>query len=71
MLKMGDQDSLGAAADFRAALEEARRIDPEGPRVAEVLQYFAHFEDTQARPAEAAKLREQAEIIFKRFEVPS
>jgi hypothetical protein len=71
LLKMGDQDHVGAAADFAAALEEAQRIDPEGPRVAEVLQYLAHFEEGQARPDEAAKHRAQAEAIFKRFEVPS
>ena len=68
MLRMGDGDSSGALAEFEAALVEAQRIDPEGPRVAEVLSTMAIFHGQGGAQAEAEACQARAAKIFSKFE---
>jgi hypothetical protein len=68
MLKMGEADRPGAEAEFQKALEEARRVDPRGPREAEVLSYLAHFHRQGGQEPEAQRFQEAAEAIFSRWQ---
>ena len=68
MLKMGDSDMSGAEAEFQVALAEARKVDPDGPREAEVLNYLALFYGQQGRQADADAASAKAGMIFKKFE---
>lgn len=69
MLKMGDDDRPGALLEFEAALLEARRIDLQGPREAEVLNYLALFHDQGGESEQAIQCRAAATKIFSKFEV--
>jgi hypothetical protein len=67
MLKMGDGDRAAALLEFGAALDEAGRVDPEGPRVAEVLSTMSVFHAQAGEETQAAACRARAEKIFSRF----
>jgi len=68
MLKMADDDRVGALEEFKAALAEARRIDPQGPREGEVLNYMALFHGQGGEENEATRCRDEAAAIFSKFE---
>ncbi len=68
MVCLGDNDEAGALASFQAALAEARRIDPDGPREAEVQNYLAQFHQQAGREAEGRLAQEKADAIFGRFQ---
>ena len=68
MLRMGDSDLSGAEEEFQLALHEARKVDAEGPRESEVLNYLALFYGQQGRQAEADAAQAKAGLIFKKFE---
>lgn len=59
LLSLADGDKAATLAGLDAALAEAGRVDPDGPRVAEVLSYMAqvHSQWGHAAEAEAAKTR--------------
>lgn len=67
LVALGDGDDEGAMAGLRAALAEAGRIDPEGPRVAEVLTYVVQVQRQAGRAAEAAASQERLRAIHARF----
>jgi hypothetical protein len=69
MLKMGDNDRAGALEEFEAALAEAQRIDPEGPREGEVLNYMALFHEQAGETNLAIQRRDAAKKIFSKYEV--
>lgn len=68
MLKMGDNDRAAALDEFNLALNEAQRIDPGGPREAEVLNYMVLFHDQLGETAQAENCRAAAQKIFVKFE---
>ena len=68
MLAMGGQNSAEAEEHFKLALEEARRIDPQGPREAEVLNYMALFYETQGDQIQAELAKKKADEIFSKFQ---
>lgn len=68
LVAFGSGDEAGALAELDLALAEAGRVDPEGPRVAEVLQYVAQLKGQMGRTAEADEAKAKATAIWKRFE---
>jgi hypothetical protein len=67
MVHLGDDDEAGALASFAAALAEARRIDPDGPREAECLNYLAQFYTQTSRSHEARVALEKVVFIYEKF----
>ena len=55
----------GALAQLDLALAEAGKVDPEGPRVAEVLNYVAQLQSQAGRPAEARQALERVAAIWE------
>lgn len=68
MVMMGEGNPAAALKEFQAALDEARRVDPGGPREAEVLSTLALFHEQEGRHEEAGLRRREAEAIFSKFE---
>jgi Flp pilus assembly protein TadD len=68
MLKIGEQDVPGAEDEFNRALEAAKKVDPEGPREAEVLNYMALFYAQLGEAAKADSVKKRADAIFARFQ---
>jgi hypothetical protein len=68
MLCIGDGDRQGALKEFEMALQEARRIDPQGPREAEVLMSRALFHEQSFEEEEASKCRLAANAIYLKFQ---
>ena len=67
LVALGEGDEAGAQAGLDAALAEAGRIDPEGPRVAEVLTYVAQVHLQAGRAVEAAAALARVRAIHARF----
>jgi len=67
MLALGEDDEARALQQLREAEIEAARVDPEGPRVAEVLNYAAQVQAQAGRPAEARAALERVVAIWQRF----
>ena len=67
LIALGENDDAGAMAGLEAALAEAGRIDPEGPRVAEVLTYVIQVHRLAGRRAEAWAALERMKAIHARF----
>jgi hypothetical protein len=70
LVALGEDDFVGALAGLQSALDEASRLDPEGPRVAEVCSYLAQVQlkagDTEAARATQARV----DAIWARFPGP-
>lgn len=64
---LGDNDEAAALAALSAAEAAAAQVDPEGPRVAEVLNYVAQVQMQAQRPAEAAAALARVCAIWERF----
>jgi hypothetical protein len=69
MVHLGDNDDAAALVSFNAALAEAGRVDPEGPRVAECLNYLARFHEQAGRQEEASAATAAARRIEERFNI--
>jgi hypothetical protein len=67
LISLGEDDDAGAMAWLDDAVAEANRIDPEGPRVAEVLTYVAQVHRLAGRKAEAWAALERLKAIHARF----
>ena len=67
MVHLGDNDEAAAQGAFEAALAEAGRIDPDGPRVAECQNYLAQFHTQAGRAKEARAALEAVVRIYERF----
>ena len=67
MVHIGDNDEAGALASFNDALAEARKLDADGPREAEVQNYLAQFHTQAGRPAEARAALEVVVRIYEKF----
>jgi hypothetical protein len=67
LLALGSDDEAEALAQLREAEAEAAKLDPEGPRVAEVLNYVAQLHSQAGRPAEARAALERVTAIWERF----
>jgi hypothetical protein len=67
MVHLGDGDDAAALTAFEAALAEAGRVDPDGPRVAECLNYLARFHEQAGRAEAAAAATAGARAIEERF----
>ena len=67
MVHMGDADEAAALQSFLDALAEARRIDPDGPREAECLNYLAQFYTQTSRNHEARVALEKVVFIYDKF----
>lgn len=64
---LGEGDDAAALAALGAAEAEAARVDPEGPRVAEVLNYTAQVQMQAGRAREARAALERVCAIWERF----
>lgn len=62
-----DTDEPAALAALAQAEQAAQAVDPEGPRVAEVLNYAAQLHRRAGRPAEARAALERVCAIWERF----
>jgi hypothetical protein len=67
MVHLGDDDEAGALMAFSAALAEACRIDADGPREAECLNYLAQFYTQTSRNHEARVALEKVVFIYEKF----
>ena len=67
LISLGEDDDAGAMAWLDDALAEAGRIDPEGPRVAEVLTYLVQVHRLAGRTADAWASLERLKAIHARF----
>lgn len=67
LVALGAGDEAAALAALGQAEAEAARVDPEGPRVAEVLNYAAQVHGQAGRPAEARAALERVAAIWERF----
>jgi tetratricopeptide (TPR) repeat protein len=67
LVALGVGDETAALAALRAAEEEAARVDPDGPRVAEVLNYAAQIHMHAGRLTEARQALERVAAIWERF----
>lgn len=67
MVHMGDNDDAAALASFNDALAEARKLDADGPREAEVQNYLAQFHTQAGRPAKAKAALEVVVRIYEKF----
>jgi tetratricopeptide (TPR) repeat protein len=67
MVHLGDNDEAAALASFTDALNEAKRIDPDGPREAECLNYLAQFYTQASRHHEARVALEKVVFIYEKF----
>jgi hypothetical protein len=67
LLALGSDDEAEALAQLREAEAEAAKLDPEGPRVAEVLNYTAQVHSQAGRPADARAALERVTAIWERF----
>lgn len=64
---LGEGDEAAALASLSQAETEAAQVDPEGPRVAEVLNYVAQVQMQASRPREARAALERVCAIWERF----
>ena len=67
MMAMGADDGAAASAAFAAALVEARRVDADGPREAEVQNYLAQFHTQAGRHKEAREALVVVVTIYEKF----
>jgi hypothetical protein len=67
MVHLGDNDEAAMQASLDAALAEASRVDPDGPRVAECYNYVAQVHTQAGRDAEARAALEKVVRIYERF----
>ena len=67
LLALGSDDEAAALLALGEAEAEAARVDPEGPRVAEVLNYAAQIHGQAGRHAEARAALERVAAIWERF----
>ncbi len=67
LVHLGDNDEAAALAAFHEALQEARRLDADGPREAEVQNYLAQFHVQAGRSVEARTALETVVRIYERF----
>ena len=67
MVHLGDNDEAQVQAELNAALAEAGRIDPDGPRVAECYNYVAQFHIQAGRGPQAREALEKVVAIYERF----
>jgi hypothetical protein len=67
LLALGSDDEAGALTHLRDAEAAAAAQDPEGPRVAEVLNYVAQVHGQAGRAAEARAALERVATIWERF----
>jgi len=67
LVALGDGDTAGALAGLQAALDEAARVDPEGPRVAEVCSYLVQVQRQAGDEAAAAATQQRVDAIWARF----
>jgi hypothetical protein len=66
-LLLFERDEAAALAELARAEAAAAAVDPEGPRVAEVLNYTAQLHRRAGRPAEARDALERVCAIWERF----
>ena len=67
LVAFGDGDLAAALAGLQTALAEASRVDPEGPRVAEVCSYLAQVQRQAGDGAGAAATQQRVDAIWVRF----
>jgi hypothetical protein len=67
MLCIGEADKAGAMKEFQLALSEARSVDPQGPREAEVLSSLALYHEQLSELEEAKRCRADADAIYLKF----
>jgi hypothetical protein len=67
MVAFGEGELDAALQGLQAALDEAGRLDPEGPRVAEVCGYLAQVRLKAGDQAGAASAQARADAIWARF----
>ena len=67
LVALGEDDLPGALAGLGDALAEAERIDPEGPRVAEVCGYLARVQQQAGDAAAARSTQARVDAIWARF----
>jgi hypothetical protein len=67
LVALGEGDLDGALAGLNAALAEAGRLDPEGPRVAEVCSYLAQVQIQAGRTEDARATQARVDAIWARF----
>jgi hypothetical protein len=70
MVAFGEGELDAALSGLEAALDEAGRLDPEGPRVAEVCGYLAQVRIRAGDPLGAAAAQARADAIWARFQGP-
>ena len=67
LVALGEDDLAQALAGLSEALREASRLDPEGPRVAEVCSYLAQVQ-LKAGDLDAARATQaRIDAIWARF----
>ena len=66
MVAQAEGDDKAAEAFFKEALDEAEKVDPDGPRVAEACNYLGAFYQQEGRAAEAIAMVERATAIYER-----
>jgi hypothetical protein len=67
MVAFGEGDLDAALAGLNDAMAEAVRLDPEGPRVAELCGYLVQVRQKAGDAAGAAEAQARAEAIWARF----
>ena len=67
LVALGEGDMAGALAGLNDALVEAERVDPEGPRVAEVCSYLAKVQEQAGDPEAARATQARVDAIWARF----
>jgi hypothetical protein len=70
LVAFGEGNLDTALAGMQAALSEAERLDPEGPRVAEVCSYLAQVQRTTGDEEAARATQARMDAIWARFPGP-
>jgi hypothetical protein len=67
MVALGEGDAAAAHAELDHALQEARAVDADGPREAEVHSMAAQFHRQAGQDAQAQEAERKAAAIWARF----
>ena len=67
MVKLGEGDLAGAETAFLEAVAAAEKIDPQGPRQAEALNYLAQHYQSSGQSGKAAEALQAVLAIYERF----
>jgi hypothetical protein len=67
LVAFGEGNLAAALTGLQAALAEAERVDPEGPRVAEVCSYLVQVHLKAGDAPAARRVQERLDAIWARF----